>query len=445
MAMLDSVAVFHSRAKEIGLLDSEYEVLKEKNWHTFGNLAFSCNYQPNSGSNDEEFVKFAATVTGAGLGSPPEKRMPALSRLFFEAFTLAAADMRSRVERRGDEQPRSLALPERVVRNKEQKERLKGVRLNGEREVSHALVDLIVAMAENNELEYVKWSSCTKRDQELMGVKAESHWKPDPTTGYVKECKVAPDLSADTSTDLLLRNSLQRRDLAFDNCRLVNYEAFSSWTDLLLDVYTAEPISNHARISIGQLHRADLALFKVMIRLTPEGIRPSGDGKFPLEEALMRAVDLPEVRLHLQPVQGSSSRKLSDQDSDLIKTEKRGKAQSTEGIDPEAKRLKATVVNLQNQVNNLQSFKGGTKGGSKGGSKGNSKSNKSNKRLPKELIGMEASTSEGEPICYDFNLGGCSLAKGGERCSKRWHVCCVPKCFSSSHGKRACPKAGGSS
>ena len=128
MAMLDSVAVFHSRAKEIGLLDFEYEVLKEKNWHTFGNLAFSCNYQPNSGSNDEEFVKFAAAVTGAGLGSPPEKRMPALRRLFFEAFTLAAADMRSRVERRGDEQPRSLALPERVVRNKEQKERLKGVR-----------------------------------------------------------------------------------------------------------------------------------------------------------------------------------------------------------------------------------------------------------------------------------------------------------------------------
>ena len=42
--------------------------------------------------------------------------MPALRRQFFETFTLAAADMRPRFERRGGEQPRSLALPESVVR-----------------------------------------------------------------------------------------------------------------------------------------------------------------------------------------------------------------------------------------------------------------------------------------------------------------------------------------
>ena len=39
-----------------------------------------------------------------------------------------------------------------------------------------------------------------------------------------------PDMEADLSTDLRLQNALGRRDLAFDNCRLVSYENFQLWT-----------------------------------------------------------------------------------------------------------------------------------------------------------------------------------------------------------------------
>ena len=48
--------------------------------------------------------------------------------------------------------------------------------------------------------------------------------------------------------------------------------------------------------------------------------------------------------------------------------------------------------------------------------------------MPKDLIGMEPSW-KGEPICFNFNLEGCALAKNGEKCKRGWHVCCKQGCF----------------
>ena len=44
-------------------------------------------------------------------------------------------------------------------------------------------------------------------------------------------------------------------------------------------------------------------------------------------------------------------------------------------------------------------------------------------RLPPQLLGMSPTTAKGNPICYDFNLHGCSKAKPGEKCPKGWHQC----------------------
>ena len=231
--------------------------------------------------------------------------MPVVRRLFFEAYTLAAADLRSRVDRREDDAPRKLALPERSQRNRDQALRLAGVTMDGEREVSHALVDVVVQLSEDNQLRYIRWEKCTKRDAELMGVKADPVWKPD-ASGLIRESKVSEVLSADTSTDLLLRNALQRRSLAFDNCRLVAYSVFERWTDILLDAYLSPAIGGHQRVSIEQLHRADLQLFKLAMHETKDGVRMRSDGTFPVEEAIKAGMVAPEVRLCLQPLQGGS-------------------------------------------------------------------------------------------------------------------------------------------
>ena len=217
--MLDSVAVFEALSKEMGVLDEEANRVKAKGWNTFALLAFACSYTPGQAD---------------GASDPPEDRMPVVRRLFLEAYTLATADLRSRVDRCEDDAPRKLALPERSQRNRDQALRLSGVSLDGEREVSHALVDAVVQLCEDNQVRYIRWEQCAKRDAELMGVKTDPVWKPD-AGGLVRESKVSQELSADTSTDLLLRNALQRRSLAFDNCRLVAYSVFERWTDVLLD------------------------------------------------------------------------------------------------------------------------------------------------------------------------------------------------------------------
>ena len=155
MTMLDSKAVFKARALNIGLRESELEVMKAKNWDSYGSLAFASSFQP--GQVDETpLLKAAATICGVGAADPPDDRLPIIRRLFFEAFTFASADLRSRVESREDDAPRKLARPERTQRDLEQKERLAPIQLVGEREVSNALVDMLVQMVEEDQLRYVR-------------------------------------------------------------------------------------------------------------------------------------------------------------------------------------------------------------------------------------------------------------------------------------------------
>ena len=82
--------------------------------------------------------------------------MPVIRRLYYEAFTMASADFRARLEQRDDDVPRKLAKPERTQRSNDQKARLKPIRLEGEREISHALIDLVVSLEQADELRYVK-------------------------------------------------------------------------------------------------------------------------------------------------------------------------------------------------------------------------------------------------------------------------------------------------
>ena len=56
--------------------------------------------------------------------------------------------------------------------------------------------------------------------------------------------------------------------------------------------------------------------------------------------------------------------------------------------------------------------------------------------MPKDLIGMEPTTDENEPICFDYNLGGCAKARPGEACPKGKHVCCRKDCFKAHSQKK---------
>ena len=165
-------------------------------------------------------------------------------------------------------------------------------------------------------------------------------------------------------------------------------------------------------MSLEQLHHADLELFKHLMSETRDGIRARADGTFPLEDALKICINLPHVRLHLQPLQGGSERKAEE-----------AKPSKEKDSDSEEKaRMKRQIQSLKDRTRNSpkpSSSKDHERGG--GGKpkkgKGEGEGKGGGVRMPLELVGMESSW-DGEPICFDYNLSGCSKAKEGQKCGK---------------------------
>lgn len=416
--MLDSSAVFLARVEEIGLNRAEIAKLKADGLDTYGKLAFACNYVPGQ-AQEQPLLDLCARICEV-VPAPPD-RIPLIRRIFFESYTLAAADLRTKLEKKDDDQPRKLAQAERSARYTAQVTRLGGLGLVGELEPSHTLVDLVFQMLDDNQMKYVRWEQCTKRDQELMGIRSDPTWKPD-ATGVIREVRVQAEVKADTSTDLRLKYALQRRSLALDQARLVDFSEMEKWTQILLEAYTTAPIAGHKKVSIEQIQHADMELFKKIIKETRDRIRPSG-GVAPVQQALRLAINAPEIQLHLQPLPGASaSKRTNSEEPEDAAAPKRAKQATSE-----VERLKRTIENLSGQVKNL-------KGSPRAKQKGKGKGGKSiptphgTIRMPPELIGQNATNGDGEPICFSFNLNGCRGAKAGQRCSKGWHVCAKPGC-----------------
>lgn len=420
--MLDSVAVFKNRALEIGLDEATLARLDVLGWNTFGKLAFASSYRP--GQVDESpLITLAEQITE--VSPPPLTQLPLIRRLVFESYTLAASDLKMRSERREDDTPRRLAQAERAARHDSQVSRLRGLELTGEMEPSHLLIDLVFQMSEDNQLRYVRWDQCTKRDQELMGLKSDPTWKPD-SGGIVREVRVQEEVKADISSDLKLKYALQRRSLAFDQARLVDFDKFERWSQVLLEAYTASPPAGYNKVSIEQVHHADMELFKFLMKETRNGIRPIGTS-VPLEDALAKAMSAPEIRLHLQPLQGSSSVKRKAEAEENLDNEKKKKQNQSSGEE----KLRRQIQNLEEQLKNMRKGKG------KG--KGQGARSSSSIKMPQELLGQTAVTAANEPLCFSYNCNGCSKAAAGQRCAKGWHLCtkwgCQQPHSQREHGK----------
>ena len=178
--------------------------------------------------------------------------------------------------------------------------------------------------------------------------------------GVIKEVKTTAELKADTSTDLKLKFALQRRSLAFDQTRLIDYDKMERWTQVLFDAFLEVPPANYAKVTIEQVHNADLALFKYMMKETRFGIKPLADGTLPLERALQAAMAAPEVRLCLQPLQasGGPKRKADEAGLDEAPSSKHRSQAEPSKAKTEEERLRRQVQNLQGQVKNLQAQRG---------------------------------------------------------------------------------------
>ena len=91
----------------------------------------------------------------AGLGDANHPKKASLRRLFFEAYTTAAADFKRRIGTTGEDAPRRIPAGGRAERRQRLAARLGGFNLDDEVAVSNRLLESAVEMYEDNTLRYI--------------------------------------------------------------------------------------------------------------------------------------------------------------------------------------------------------------------------------------------------------------------------------------------------
>ena len=322
MATVDSSAVFCARAAAIGLEPAVLEQIKAERLDSFARFSFCCNFSPGA-LDDGPLLRTLKRLNGGS--DPSEASTSTFRRLFYESFSLAASDLREKLDRTDDSAPRRIPVPEKNSRLTALQARLgSAVPLEAEREPSDSLVDLVHSQYEENRLQFIPWEKLGKRDAEVAGSKKIDVFKPD-ASGVLKVSKEAVAVGANVSTDMLMRFALQRRAVAYDLCNLVKYEIMESWHDMLIAVRLREPVSGFMTVSTDQILNADKYLHEVLARLTRSGIVPVAGGVRPLDELWKTKMESSDVQLYLMPRQSSSGNKRPTDDAggEMSKTRRR--------------------------------------------------------------------------------------------------------------------------
>ena len=252
---VDSEASFKSRVLELGISQVHYDLLAARNLKTFAGFAFVSAYQPNS-QDEKKFVDALSDI----LGAAPGDMLPVYTRLFYESHTLAIQDLRTRLESRDSQEPRKLAMPERMDRLGRLKAALPGITMHAQMEPSHALVDRVVAMAEEQSVYYIDLSLCTNRESEVNMLKKEPVLE-FAADGSIKLAKKNKEASADVAGELRVRMCMQRRSLAFEMANIATYQTLEEFTAKIFGMITRKPISGFRSISLSQVVAADQALY----------------------------------------------------------------------------------------------------------------------------------------------------------------------------------------
>ena len=427
--MLDSKAHFSDRLKTLGLGEFETKFVN-KGWCTMAAFGFSSSYVP--GRSDETVL--VEKVFKPILGNADHVLEPMVRRLFFEAYTVAAADITRRVTNPDtEEKPRKLPLVERAERLTALSKLLPGLcphgDILGELLPSNALIDKCVDMFEVNELRYIRWEELTKRDQEQRGVKREGMWQEDER-GNLKRVYVQGEITTSVEDHLLLKCALQRRGVALHVAELLTFKVHEALIGMYFEEMAREPLHGYAKVSVDQVRRTDQAIFKRLGEKTTAGFRHLKNGDtLCLDGLLAKVLEEPRVLTLIVPLQNAGQAKQAK--------EPRANTSELDSLRAQVKRLQAEVKGKGKDA--------GKKGKSKdsaGSKNGRQSGKRSGPRLPKELIGCEPMVN-GHPVCFDYNMSqGCSH-RGVPFCSKGSHKCCNPACAKGEgddHSYAKCPK-----
>jgi len=303
MSIIDSEAAFERKCKELRNGDELFNGLDRLGIKDFSTLAFTLG-TPQKAPTDEQFEELGNKV----YGTPTIGQLALLRKLHFESTTLMVASINEQVKSDSSD-PTSLSkrLPaaEKQSRLEIQSKRLAGLRIVGELSPSHQLLDLTNAMVETGVLTWVAPSKCSKRDDEV-----QANIKPNPSTlqieqATLKVAQVPVATVADVGSELKLQWALQRRGIAMDQCRLLDWVYHEEWVQWLLQSITKEVPSGFGTIKLEQVVRADKELWTLLAQQQTKSLRPSNDVPV-LNDDFKRLTTDPRVTMFVLPLPSSS-------------------------------------------------------------------------------------------------------------------------------------------
>ena len=296
---MDSSAAFKERAKALGLPDASLTKLADAKLATFGSFAILSSFQPG-GSDEKPFVDALSSVLG---GMPEQAELACWRRLYYECHTAAMTDLRTRLERKEDDGPRKLLMPERVERLERAKQSLVGITIDSQLEPAHRLVDAAVQQAEDSTLKYIALKDCLSRESELLHSKSEPsiEFQAD---GTMKLSKKQQEIRAETSGDLKVRMAMQRRALAYHIAGIASFQTIDGLIQRMFALMTKEPVKGFRAVSLQQVINADREMW--MLAAQDARGKVLTDPSKPLDSILEAAFKAPETSYHLLPLPGAA-------------------------------------------------------------------------------------------------------------------------------------------
>lgn len=399
MSIVDSVAVFRDRALRNGMSEPVYTLLKDSGLDTLGKLAFASSYVPGS-SDDTPFVDL---VKRAFKRDPSIAEMAIIRRLFNESYAAASQEMKTLIEQTDEGPSRKLAPAERSERFSAQQKRLKGITIRGQTEPGDSLVDTAVNIYESDRLRYIEWQFCVSREHEILTSSKKDTSLSFDASGNLKMNSKKEIVPCEATSDLQVRYCLTRRGLALEQGNVMSYANHEMWMEKLFAVRMMDPPPGYQRVSFKQMQWADAKLFVVLGERTRDGVKLNTAGKY-IDEVFEGVMNCNEVQHLLQPMPG-----------------------------PATQSQKPTSTVMDTGVNKTKSFVKRTiekrQGGKAAGKKGKTSSTWK-PSVPQELLAMGCVgvTNRGNPLCYDFQLGKCTLPVTDRRCQKGWRLCAIAGC-----------------
>ena len=179
-------------------------------------------------------------------------------------------------------------MAERQARQFEQETRLEGIMFSPEVTPSHALVDLCVNMLEQNVLTWIKPEECTltSRSQEIQSLKRDPKVSLD-ASGSIKITSKTVTVTCAVSSELDLRNALQRRSLAMDQAKLCSFKEIEMWVQHLFLSHERVQPSGFSSVTLQQIIECDKQMFiRASNNLVGQLQREPGSSMTPLDKEI---------------------------------------------------------------------------------------------------------------------------------------------------------------